>query len=101
MLARNIAAKMTRSSGGCVKCVGKIVSRSMSDTMAPSDYGKGSSVDQGTGETPNLPGLSPDQIRKIGETDTALRSQHLKIEGTMDAEEKDVARVIIFFITSI
>lgn len=67
----------------------------MSDTMAPSDYGKGSSVDTGTGQTPNLPGLSPEQIRKIGETDTALRSQHLKIEAAMDDEEKDVARVMI------
>jgi hypothetical protein len=43
--------------------------------------------------TPNLPGLSDDQIQKIYVTDTSLRSRHIQIEGDMTDEERDIARV--------
>lgn len=43
-------------------------------------------------EAPLLPGLSPEQIRKIGENDKMLRDRHLVIEGNMPANERDVAR---------
>ena len=48
-----------------------------------------------------LPGLSADQIRRIGETDTYLRGRHLLIEGEMTAAERDVARVRDFSVLSI
>ena len=52
-----------------------------------------SSTDTGKREAPNLPGLSPEQIRRIGETDTSLRTRHIQIEGVMSDEERDIARV--------
>ena len=54
---------------------------------------RNSSTETGKAQAPNLPGLSMDQIRKIGETDTSLRTRHIQIEGEMSDEERDTARV--------
>lgn len=59
-----------------------------------------SSTDTGKKEAPMLPGLSMDQIRKIGETDTSLRTRHIQIEGEMSDEERDIARVSFEIIIS-
>lgn len=42
--------------------------------------------------TPNLPGLTPEQIQKIGDKDISLRSSHLKLENNLSEAEKDAAR---------
>ena len=44
-------------------------------------------------ETPVLPGLSQEQIRKIGEVDTKLRTRHMQIEADLTPAERDHARV--------
>lgn len=41
---------------------------------------------------PNLPGLSAEQIRKIGETDKRLRESHIAIESTLSKEERNIVR---------
>ena len=41
---------------------------------------------------PLMPGLSPEQIQKIGETDQRLRQRHEVIEGNMSASERDEVR---------
>jgi len=40
----------------------------------------------------NLPGLNPQQLAKIRESDTFLRNKHFKIESEMEAKERDIAR---------
>jgi hypothetical protein len=82
---------------------GTILLRFLSDSSTevpyaatPYEMGYGESTPNSTKGTigrPNLPGLSDDQIRKIGEMDTANRENHIKIEGDMTFEERDVARV--------
>ena len=44
------------------------------------------------GNTPVLPGLSTDQIRKIGVMDTLLRTKHMQIEADLSPDERDHAR---------
>jgi len=41
---------------------------------------------------PHLPGLSGDQIKKIGVSDKYLRDSHLKIECDLSSEERDIVR---------
>ena len=41
---------------------------------------------------PTITGLSMEQIKKIEVTNDALRNRHVKIEATMNPDEKDVAR---------
>jgi hypothetical protein len=48
---------------------------------------------QPTEERPVLPGLSQEQIRKIGEVDTILRTRHMQIEAELTPAERDHARV--------
>ena len=48
---------------------------------------------QSSGETPVLPGLSQEQIRKIGEMDNTLRTRHMQIEADLTPSERDHARV--------
>ena len=44
-------------------------------------------------EAPLLPGLSPAQIRKVGDMDKYLRERHMQIEANMkDPKERDAAR---------
>lgn len=51
-----------------------------------------SSSESSKGTSPLMPGLSPEQIRKIGETDHALRSRHELIEGNLSDKERDEVR---------
>ena len=44
----------------------------------------------------DLPGLSRDQIKKIGDTDHLLRTRHMQIEAELSPEERDHARVCTF-----
>lgn len=78
MMSASVVGKALRASQNVTLRVSRIAVRTLSDKSS----------------TPaNLPGLSPEQIRKIGDTDTSLRTRHIQIEGDMSADERDVARV--------
>ena len=78
MMSASIIAKAFRGGQNLRSQASKFAIRTLSDKSS----------------TPaNLPGLSPEQIRKIGDTDTTLRTRHIQIEGDMSADERDVARV--------
>lgn len=39
-----------------------------------------------------LPGLNPEQIRKIGEADLFYRTKHIQLENDLSSEERDIVR---------
>eukprot|EP01038_Epipyxis_sp_PR26KG_P008145 gene8145-11025_t len=43
-------------------------------------------------ESSNLPGLSPEQLTKIQQTDFYLRTKHTILESTLSDQERDAAR---------
>lgn len=43
-------------------------------------------------QRPQLPGLSPEQIDKIAESDKYYRTRHINIEGDLSPEERDMVR---------
>ena len=72
--------------------IGKALQRSQNVKLQATKFALRTLSDRSS--TPaNLPGLSPEQIRKIGDTDTTLRTRHIQIEGDMSADERDIARV--------
>ena len=77
MLAKQIGRIAVASSRRSLLAAGNFTRRALSDKPM----------------TPNLPGLSDDQINKIQVTDTSLRTRHYTIEADMTSEERDIARV--------
>ena len=86
-MMRTAARQFLRSNGGSIKIVNIRCQFYIGTALMQQQ--KQSAAE----ETPVLPGLSQEQIRKIGEVDTKLRTRHMQIEADLTPAERDHARV--------
>ena len=72
--------------------------RSLVHTSPPVMFSQPPQELAGDQDIRDLPGLSREQITKIGDTDHLLRTRHMQIEAELSPEERDHARVRVYFI---